>query len=54
MRTSALFGAKNFEYFQVYGVWCVRTDKKEREVELELVGGGAILCRRLLWAASNN
>jgi len=39
MRTSALFGAKNFEFFETY----VFLDKRERK-------SIAILCRRLLWS----
>jgi len=53
MRTSALFGAKNFGFFEIY--WLVRTDKggvEPVQTYCRQGGGGqffAILCGRLLW-----
>jgi len=55
MRTSALFGAKNFEFFEIYGV-SERTrggGRVERVWTFCGQGGQffAILCGRLLWTA---
>jgi len=59
MRTSALFGAKNSGFFEIYGVFA-RTVEKEglRKCEHFAVKGKgnqffAILCRRLLWTVPN-
>jgi len=52
MRTSALFGTKNFRFFEIYSV-SART--REEGVEPERTRGRdqffAILCGRLLWTA---
>jgi len=54
MRTSALFGAKNIGFFEIYGV-SARTRKEGVEPVRTFFGKGeggqffAILCVRLLW-----
>jgi len=53
MRTSALFGAKTFKFFKIYGV-SARTRGLSSADILRTRGRGqffAILCRRLLWTA---
>jgi len=53
MRTSALFGVKNFGFFKIYGV-SARTRGVEPERTFFEQGGAqffAILCRRPLWRA---
>jgi len=58
MRTSVLFGAKNFGFIEIYGV-SVRTKGREfnqcGHFADKGVGGQffAILCGRLLWTAPN-
>jgi len=56
MRTSAIFGAKNFGFFKIYDV--VRTDKRRGGLSQlgHIADSGrekffAILCGRLLWTA---
>jgi len=56
MRTSALFGEKNFGFLEIYGVFTsART--RGRGVEPVRTRGRdqffAILCGRLLWTAPN-
>jgi len=46
MRFSTLFGAKNFEFFQIYGM-STRTRVSRGQFF-------AILCGRLLWTAPNH
>jgi len=57
MRTSTLFGTKNFEFFEIYGVSArTRGVKPVRTFCGQGVKGGqffVILCRRLLWTAPN-
>jgi len=57
MRTSALLDAKNFGFFEFYGV-SVRTRGVEPVRTFFGQGGGGqfsmILCGRLLWTAPNN
>jgi len=59
MRVSALFDAKNLGFLKIYGM-SVRTKGKEVEPVRTFFGQGSgegsfflILCRRLLWTASN-
>jgi len=57
IRTSALFDAKNFQFFR--NLWCDRTDKEwlaSADILRTRSRGQffAILCRRLLWASPNN
>jgi len=59
MRTSALFSAKNFAFFKIYGV-STRTRVERVEPVRTFFGQGwrgqffAILCGRLLWTAPNS
>jgi len=50
MRTAALFGEKNFGFFEIYGV-STRTRGLSQCGHFAKNGGQlfAILCRRLLW-----